>query len=171
VIVHGPAATVLTVEPATVHTDGVSELNDTASPDDACADRATGVPTVASGGGPNVIVCGAGPAGTGLTRNDRLTSGATWWASRAWWAVIVHVPTATVVTVEPATVHTGSVPDLKDTGGPGGDAVAVRWTGVPTVTSGGWSNVIVGAAGVLAKALTWAVSQVFCTFADGLVSW
>ena len=143
---HGPAARVLTVEPATVHTDGVSELKDTASPDDACADRATGVPTVASGSGPNVIVCGADPAGTGLTRNDRLTSGATWWASRAWWAVIVHVPAATVVTVEPATVHTDGVSELNDTASPD-DAFADRATGVPTVTSRGWSNVIAGAAG------------------------
>ena len=58
VIVHVPAATVVTVESATLHTDGVSELNSTASPDDACADKGTGVPTVASGGWSNVIVCG-----------------------------------------------------------------------------------------------------------------
>ena len=73
---HGPAATVVTVEPVTVHTDGVSELNDTGSPDDARADRTAGVPTVVPGGCPNVIVCGAGPAGTGLTWKDRVTLGA-----------------------------------------------------------------------------------------------
>ena len=71
---HGPAATVVTAEPATVHTDGVSERNDTGSPDDACADRVTGTPTFASGGCPKVIVCAADPARTGLTWNDRLTS-------------------------------------------------------------------------------------------------
>ena len=58
---HGPAATVVTVEPVTVHTDGVSELNDTGSPDDARADRTAGVPTVAPGGCLNVIVCEAWP--------------------------------------------------------------------------------------------------------------
>jgi hypothetical protein len=60
VIVHGPAATVVTTEPVTVHTDDVPELNDTGSPDDACADRVTGVPTVTSGGCANVIVGAAG---------------------------------------------------------------------------------------------------------------
>jgi hypothetical protein len=86
--------------------------------------------------------------------------------------VIVHVPAATVVTVESptVTVHTDGVSGLNNTGRPGGDADAVRGTGVPTVTSGGWSKVMVGAAGVVATALTWVVSQVFCTFADGLVS-
>ena len=83
----------------------------------------------------------------------------------------MHVPTVTVVTVESATVHTNGVSDLKNTGRSGGDVDTVRGTGVPTVTSGGWSKVIVGAVGVVAAALTWAVSQVFCTFADGLVSW
>jgi len=57
-IVHVPAATVVTVEFATVHTNGVSELNSTGSPDDAVADKRTGVPTVAPGGWSNVIVCG-----------------------------------------------------------------------------------------------------------------
>jgi hypothetical protein len=84
VIVHVPAAAVVTVESATVHTDGVSELNSTGSPDDACADRETGVPTVTPRGCPNLIVCGTSLAWTGLTWNDRVTSGATWWVSRAW---------------------------------------------------------------------------------------
>ena len=66
----------MTVEPATVHTDGVPDLNDTGSPDDADADKVTGAPTLASGGRRNAIVCTADPALTGLTWNDRLTSGA-----------------------------------------------------------------------------------------------
>ena len=53
-MVHGPAATVVTAEPATVHTAVVTELNDTGSPDDADADKVTGAPTVASGGCANV---------------------------------------------------------------------------------------------------------------------
>jgi hypothetical protein len=60
VTVHVPVVTVVTVESVTVHTDGVSELNSTGSPDDACANRATGVPTVTPGGWSNVI---AGVAG------------------------------------------------------------------------------------------------------------
>ena len=68
---HVPAATVVTAEPATVHTGGVPELNDTGSPDDADADKVTGAPTVTSGGCPNVIVCAAG-----LTWNDCVTGGA-----------------------------------------------------------------------------------------------
>ena len=150
VIVHGPAATVVTTEPATVHTDDVSELNDTVSPDDADADKVTGAPIVTSGGCPNVIVCAAGPALTGLTWNDRLTSGAA--AYRALppcEAVIVHGPAATVVTTEPATVHTDDVSELNDTVSPD-DADADKVTGAPIVTSGGCPNVIVCAAG-----LTW----------------
>ena len=53
---HGPAVMVVTVRPATVHTDGVPERNDTGSPDDADADRAPDVPTVTSGGCTKVIV-------------------------------------------------------------------------------------------------------------------
>ena len=71
VIVHRPAATVVTAEPATVHTGVVPELNDTGSPDDADADKVTGAPAFASGGCPNVIVCPAA-----LTWNNCVTSGA-----------------------------------------------------------------------------------------------
>ena len=71
-----PAAKVVTAEPDAVHTDGVSEVNDTGSPDDADADRVTGTPAVTGGGGPKVIVCAPGPPRTGFTWKDRLTSGA-----------------------------------------------------------------------------------------------
>src|SRR2546426_164053 len=64
VIVHLPGAAVVTVDPDTVHTGGVSEANDTASPDDADADTVTGTPTSAPGGWLKVIVCGACPAWT-----------------------------------------------------------------------------------------------------------
>ncbi len=73
---HGQATMLVTVRPATVHTDGVAERNDTGSPDDADADRVTRAPTFTPGGCPNVIVCAADPARTGLTWNERLTSGA-----------------------------------------------------------------------------------------------
>ena len=43
----------------------------------------------------------------------------------------MHVPAAAVVTAEPATVHTGVVPELNDTGSPD-DADADKVTGAPT---------------------------------------
>ena len=160
---HVPTATVVTAEPATVHTGSVPELNNTGSPaGDADADRMTGMPTVTSGGCAKVIVGAAGPA---WTWNDRVTSGAARGGSPSWKAVIVHVPAATVVTVEPATVHTGGVPELNNTGSPAGDADADRMTGMPTVTSGGCAKVIVGGPAVVD------LSEAFCTFVDELVFW
>jgi len=73
VIVHVPAAKVATAEPDTVHTGGVSELNDTGSPDDADADSVTGIPAVTGGGCLKVMVWAAGGA---WTWNDCVTSGA-----------------------------------------------------------------------------------------------
>ena len=70
-----PPVTVWAVDPDTVHTCGVSELNDTMSDESgaADADRLTGTPTVASAGGAKVMICAACPA---VTWNDRATSGA-----------------------------------------------------------------------------------------------
>ncbi len=73
VIVHTPAATavaiVLEPVPATVHTSGVAERNETGSPDDAVACRVTGEPTSVSAapadvpsGCLNLMVCRAAPA-------------------------------------------------------------------------------------------------------------
>ena len=154
---HGPAATVVTTEPATVHTDDVSELNDTVSPDDADADTVTGAPIVTSGGCPNVIVCAAG-----LTWNDSVA-----WASESSEAIIVHRPTATVVTVEFATVHTGVVSERRNTDSPD-DEDADTVTVVPTIWLVTGSKVIVSAA---TTTLAEAVSHAFRAFAGGLVSW
>ena len=53
-----PAAVRLAAGPDTAQVRGVSERNDTASPDDADAERAAGSPTLApGGGGGKVIVC------------------------------------------------------------------------------------------------------------------
>ena len=83
----------------------------------------------------------------------------------------MHVPAERVVTVGPATVHTGGVSELNDTGS-SDDAAANRVTDAPTVTLGGCANLIVCGIGVVVPGtLTEAVSQAFCTFADGLVSW
>ncbi len=73
-----PTAVVITVEPETVHTGGVSEANDTGSPEDADADRVTGSPAFAGDGGSKLIVCGLCPVCTfgpgGFTWNDCVTS-------------------------------------------------------------------------------------------------
>ncbi len=68
VIVHTPAATVVTIVAETVHTSGVAERNETGSPDDALACRVTGVPTAVSAapadvppGCANLMLCRAAP--------------------------------------------------------------------------------------------------------------
>jgi len=71
VIVQVPGATVVTVEPDTVHTGGVLEVNDTGSPEVADAAKLTGTPTTEPGGGGKAIVC---PFCPGRTRNERATS-------------------------------------------------------------------------------------------------
>jgi hypothetical protein len=81
VIVQAPAAMVVTAEPDTAHTAGVFEANDTGSRELADADRATGSPTTAAGGGVKVMVCDLCLAGStvrpaAFTWNDCATSGA-----------------------------------------------------------------------------------------------
>src|SRR5215831_15568870 len=126
-----PGATVVTVEPDTVHTAGVLEVNDTGSPEVADADKATGVLTATSFGCANAIVCPA------FTRKERVTSAAcAYSALPPCEAVTVHVPSATVVTVRPDTVHTPGVLEVNDTGSRE-VADATTMTGVPTVTSSG----------------------------------
>src|SRR5712691_5908922 len=73
-----PAAVAVTVAPETLHTEGVSERNDTASPEVADAARVTGWPTAAGGGCPKVIACGVLPGWTvpRWTGKDRDTPGA-----------------------------------------------------------------------------------------------
>ncbi len=81
---HAPAAKVVTVEPDTVHTGGVVEVNDTGSPEDAEADKGTGSPTgtpdFTAAGCLKLIVCGFLPAvvtwSAGFTWNDSVALGA-----------------------------------------------------------------------------------------------
>ena len=73
-----PAAVVITVEPETVHTGGVSEVNATGSPEDAAADNVTGSPGLAWDGGSKAMVCDLCPGGftarlARLTWNDCVT--------------------------------------------------------------------------------------------------
>ena len=57
---HKPPATIVTVEPETVHTVGVVELNPTASPDVAVADIAYGpTPYVWVARAPKLMLCPA----------------------------------------------------------------------------------------------------------------
>ncbi len=154
------------VRPDTVHTGGVPEANDTASPEvaDADADNVTGAPTAASGGWLKAIVCDLRPAWTG---NERATSrAAAKTALPPCEAVITHAPAATVVTVEPDTVHTSGVPEANDTASPD-DAGADNVTCAVTATSGGCMKAIVcGFFPVKA-----AVTQARCTCVVGLVPW
>src|SRR6266496_1573217 len=130
----------MTVRPDTVHTGGVSEANDTTSPDVADADRVTGTPTWAAGGWLKVIVCDLWPAWTG---NERATSrAAAKIALPPCEAVITHAPAVTVLTVEPDTVHTSGVSEANDTTSPGA-ADADKVTGTPTWAAGGWLKAIV----------------------------
>jgi hypothetical protein len=68
-MVQVPRATVRTVDPDTVHTCGVLEVNDTGSPEVAVADKTTGSPTgtppfTTSGGGVKETACGLFPVVT-----------------------------------------------------------------------------------------------------------
>ena len=123
-----PAEAVVTVAPETVHTDGVSELNDTASPEVVLADRGTTWPTAAADGCPKMIACDVFWPGSGLClavaaggrgrRRPAARGAAAKRSSPAWEAVTVQVPTAAGVTVAPETVHTDGVSELNDTASP-----------------------------------------------------
>ena len=57
-MVHRPAPIIVTVEPVTVQTKGVAEVNVTANPELAVADTANGdTPKVCPARGAKVIVC------------------------------------------------------------------------------------------------------------------
>ena len=125
-----PAAVVVTVPPETVHTDGVPELNDTASPEVVLADRGTTWPTAAAAGCPKMIACDVfwpgvlGPCvlpwrgGHGPRMTAARHGAAAKRSSPAWEAITVQVPTAARVTVDPETVQTDGVPELNDTARP-----------------------------------------------------
>ncbi len=70
VIVHLPGLMIVTPEPDTEHTPGVSERNKTGSPDDADADSLTGRRAASLAGRRNVIACARSRARARLTRND-----------------------------------------------------------------------------------------------------
>jgi hypothetical protein len=140
VIVQVPGSTGFSTEPETVQTDGVCELNETCSPDDADAVKVTWCPTVVSGGGEKVSVW---ERTTGLTRNDRVTGvAAKMSALPPWEAVIVQGPGASGLATEPDTVHTAGVSELSETNSPD-DADAFNMTRWPTIVSVGCAKVII----------------------------
>ena len=74
--VHGPALSSVSVLPATVHTLGVRDINDTGRPDVAVAARATGaVPKVWLPGDAKLMACAANPEPTAKACE---TAGAGW---------------------------------------------------------------------------------------------
>ncbi len=138
---HVPAATGVAVEPATVHTAGVPDVNDTGSPELADPDRMTGSPTFVSFGWANVIVCGFCPAGFTLKDCGTGPVGAQS-ALPSWEAVMVQVPAFTVVAVDSDTVHICGVLEVNETCS-FEVAVADKTTCASTCVSGGWAKVIV----------------------------
>jgi hypothetical protein len=141
-IVHVPGPTGLSIESETVQTDGVCELNETCSPDDADAVKVTWCPIVVSRGWGKVIVW---ERTTGLTWNDRVTALTA--VAPVSEAVIVQVPDATGLATEPDTVHTDSVSEVSVTVRARTrnlsviDALNGTWW--PTVVFGGWLKWIV----------------------------
>src|SRR5262245_41755219 len=140
-----PVVTVVAVDPDTVHTAGVLEVNNTVSPDDADAARVTDSFTAAGDGWAKAIVCDFFPAGFTLNECGTGRAGSQS-ASPSWEAVMVHLPAFTVVAVDPATVHMSGVLVAKETCSPE-LALAVSATRAWTGLSRGWSNVIVCPAG------------------------
>src|SRR5690348_5104001 len=140
VMVQVPAALVVAVEPSTVHTSVVLEVNVTGSSEGVARGSCSGtcVPTGLSVGRVKVIVCGF--FSRQVTVNGCLTGvAAAQILSPSWVAVMMQVPAVTVVAVKPDaavpdTVHTRWVLELKETGS-FELAVAVRgtraWTWVP----------------------------------------
>ena len=63
----------------------------------------------------------------------------------SWVAVMVQVPAARVVRLDPVTVQSAGVPERKATGRPE-VAVAVRVTFVPAAAPPGWAKVIIWVA-------------------------
>src|ERR1035437_5946676 len=114
-MVQVPTETSVTVEPATVQTGAVSELKLTGRPDVAVALSANGaVPNARSESAPKVILWLAC-----VTWKLWFTGVAAGYVeSPACVAWIVQVPPATRGTVEPDTVQTGAVSELKLTGRP-----------------------------------------------------
>src|SRR5215831_18328398 len=137
-----PGAAVVTVEPDTVHTAVLLEVNETDRPDDADADRATDSPTAAGDGWAKAIFCDFFPAG--FTWKECCTGRAgAQISSPAWEAVMVQVPGALAVAVVPSTVHTSVVLEVNETGSPEGSAAACSGTRVWAGLSGGRVKVIV----------------------------
>src|SRR5689334_20372418 len=110
-MVHVPVATVETVDPDTVHTCPVLEVNDTGSFEVAVADRVTCAWTCVSLGWSKVMVCVAlvtvNECGTGVAGSQV--------SSPSWEAVMVQVPAVTVAAMEPETVHTRWVLEANET--------------------------------------------------------
>ena len=136
---HVPGVSNVSVDPATVHTASVVEVNTTFNPEvDVAAISNGGVPSAWLLRDAKVMDCDPG-----LTAKLRVTMGAgAKLLLPGWLAVMEHVPAARTVTVVPTTVQTGCVFEAKETGSPE-EAVAANWNGeVPTVTSARGPNVM-----------------------------
>jgi hypothetical protein len=116
----------------------VPEAYETSSPEEAFAVRVTGWSIVALAGGVNEIVCEIFCTGKEWVTES---AGANWLLP-GWDAVMVQVPAAAGVTVEPLTEHTSMAPEVKVTDSQE-DAVADRTTGWSIVALAGGVNEMV----------------------------
>src|SRR6188508_1569629 len=142
---HVPAAVNDTVEPETLHTNGLPDENETARPELAfAATMYVGPPTYAPLGGDVVKLIVCGPL---ATANDCETCGAAEWEPLPlWFASTVHVPGARNETVEPDTPHTEGLPEEKATARPELAAAVTVYVGPPVAAAPG---------GVEVKLIVW----------------
>jgi hypothetical protein len=113
--VHVPVATKVSVLPLTVQTPVVVDVSTTGKPELALATKAAGVmPKVWVPGAVKLMVCAVNGAAATLKLRETVVA-----AKKAplpvWLASTEQVPTATSVSVVPATVHTPGVVDAKVT--------------------------------------------------------
>ena len=132
-----PGASGMTVRLDTLHTAGVSDWNDTASPDEAEADKVTGSPTVMPAGGVKEMSCAACPPRTWAAAATSCAGAKS--VLPPWTAVITQRPGVVGVTADPETLHTCGVSERKVAVSPevvGADNVTIS----PTVISAGSVN-------------------------------
>ncbi len=105
-----PAVTTVTLLPATVHTDEVSDAKPTVRPLVAVPEIPTGAPPYVAllPDRSNEIVWASSPVPTGKLCWS--WGAASWFASPAWSAERMHVPSASAVTTPAAMWHTAAAP-------------------------------------------------------------
>ena len=130
-----PAVSGVSVVPATVHTDGVVEVNITVRLESALADKVAGVPTFCAPGDVKVMVCFASIAPDAAATLKEWTTGvaALKLAFPLWFALNVQVPAATNFNVLLFTAQTAGVLDVMVTASPDVADEVSAWSAAPSV--------------------------------------